>query len=79
MNVKRLIHSGFGKIIIPVLLGLGLATMFRRVCKDKNCIVFKAPGIKDIEEKTFSHNGKCYQYKHKSESCSNSKKTVEFA
>ena len=39
MNVKRLIHSGFGKIIIPVLLGLGLATMFRRVCKDKNCIV----------------------------------------
>ena len=79
MNVKRLIHSGFCKIIIPVLLGLGLATMFRRVCKDKNCIVFKAPGIKDIEEKTFSHNGKCYQYKHKSESCSKSKKTVPFA
>ena len=79
MNVKRLIHSGFGKIIIPVLLGLGLATMFRRVCKDKSCIVFKAPGIKDIEGKTFSHNGKCYQYKHKSESCVDSKKTVQFA
>ena len=51
MNVKRLIHSGFGKVIIPILLGLGLATMFRRVCKDRNCIVFKAPGIKNIEEK----------------------------
>jgi len=79
MNVKRLIHSGFGKVIIPILLGLGLATMFRQVCKDKNCIVFKAPSIKEIEQKTFSHNGKCYKYKHKAESCVNSKKTVEFA
>ena len=79
MNVKRLIHSGFGKVIIPILLGLGLATMFRQVCKDKNCIVFKAPSIKEIEKKTFSHNGKCYKYKHKAESCVDSKKTVEFA
>ena len=45
-ELKRLIHSGFGKVIIPILLGLGLATMFRKVCKDRNCIVFKAPGIK---------------------------------
>ena len=79
MNIKRLIHSGFGKVIIPVLLGLGLATMFRRVCKDKSCIVFKAPRIKDIEDKIFRHDGKCYKYKHKSQSCDNSKKTVEFA
>ena len=42
MEIKRLIHSGFGKVIIPILLGLGLATMFRKVCKDRNCVVFKA-------------------------------------
>ena len=79
MNIKRLIHSGLGKILIPVLLGLGFATMFRKVCKDRNCIVFKAPTIKEIEEKTFSHNGKCYKYKHKAETCNNSKKIIEFA
>ena len=65
MNIKRLIHSEFGKVMIPILLGLGLATMFRKVCKDKNCVVFKAPAIKDIEGKTFRHNGQCFQYKHK--------------
>ena len=79
MHVDRLIHSKFGKIVIPILLGLGLATMFRKVCKDRNCIVFKAPGIKEIEEKTYGYNGKCYKYKHKAQTCDSIKKTVEFA
>jgi len=79
MNIKRLLHSSFGKVIIPVLLGLGLATMFRKVCKDRNCVVFKAPSIKNIEKKTYSYNGQCYKYKHKAQTCDKSKKTVEFA
>ena len=43
MNLRRLIYSDIGKYIISILLGLGLATLFRKVCKDRNCIVFKAP------------------------------------
>ena len=40
MNLKRLLYSSLGKIIISIMLGLGLATMFSKVCKDKNCITF---------------------------------------
>ena len=43
MNFKRLINTSLGKIIISIMLGLGLATLFRKVCKDKNCITFKGP------------------------------------
>ena len=43
MNLRRLIYSDIGRIIISILLGLGLATLFRKVCNDRNCLVFKAP------------------------------------
>ena len=31
----------YGKIIISIIWGLGLAALFRRVCKGRNCIVIK--------------------------------------
>ena len=31
MNFKRLLHTDFGQTIISILLGLGLATLFRKV------------------------------------------------
>ena len=39
MYLRRLIHGPVGKIIIPILLGLGLATLFRKVCKDRKCLI----------------------------------------
>ena len=79
MHIKRLIYSDFGNILIPVILGFGLASLFRKVCKERNCIVFKAPSLDEIEEKTFKYNGVCYRFTHQAGSCDNSKKTVEFA
>ena len=51
MNFKRLLHSSLGKIIISILIGLGLATLFRKVCNDKNCLTFKGPILGDIDGK----------------------------
>ena len=36
MNFRRLLYSTPGKYIISILLGLGLATLFRRACKERN-------------------------------------------
>ena len=41
MNIKRLLNTHLGRIIISILLGLGLASLFRKVCTDKNCIKFE--------------------------------------
>ena len=69
MNFKRLLHSSLGKIIISIMLGLGLATIFRKVCKDKNCLTFKGPILGDIDGKIYKHGEKCFQYTTNSTRC----------
>ena len=44
-KLKKLLYSKTGNIIISILLGLGLASLFRFSCKNNNCIIFKAPNI----------------------------------
>ena len=65
MNLKRLIHSDIGRIIISILLGLGLATLFRKVCNDRSCMIFKAPQLnsKSAEKFTFGKDKITYYTK----------------
>ena len=79
MNLKRLIYSDVGRIVISMILGLGLATLFRKVCKDRDCIVFKAPDVKKIEQQIFKFKDKCYKFTHNIEKCNPNKKMVQFA
>jgi len=79
MKVKQIINSKEGKYIISVILGLGLATMFREVCKDKTCMVFKAVGEKEIKDKIYKHDNKCYKYSLKSSSCNKNKQIIPIA
>jgi hypothetical protein len=76
MNFRRLFHSEVGKNIISIILGLGLATLFRKVCHDKNCIRFNGPIITDIEDKVFKHGEKCYKYSAQSDKCDTTKKVI---
>ena len=79
INFKRLLYSRIGKMIISMLLGFGIATFFRRACNSRNCLVFHAPSLDKIEKQIFKYEDKCYVFKPESESCNNSKKTIEFA
>ena len=63
MYLRRLIYSPFGRIIISIVLGLGLATLFRRVCKERDCMVFKAPELDKINDQIFKFAGKCYKFR----------------
>ena len=79
MYIRRLITGTFGRTLISILLGLGLATLFRKVCNDRNCLVFKAPEIKKIENQVFEFDDKCYKFNKKATKCDNKKKIVDFA
>jgi len=59
MNIRRLLHTDFGQTIISILLGFGLAGLFRKVCNDRDCIIFNGPDIDDIKGQVFSHYEKC--------------------
>ena len=79
VNIKRLLYTPVSKYVISIVLGFGLATLFRKVCKDRNCILFKAPEIEKIENSVYKYNDKCYKFKSKAETCDYSKKIIEFA
>ena len=79
MNFKKLLHSDVGKIIVSIILGLGLASLFRKVCNERNCLAFKGPKLSDIDNKIYKFDNKCYTFKTEGESCSKLKKQVRFA
>ena len=78
MYLRRLIYSDFGKIIISILLGLGLSTLFRKVCNDRNCLIFKAPTIDKIDSKTYKFEDKGYNYTAGAIQCKDDSEYVEF-
>jgi hypothetical protein len=77
MNFKRLFTTPLGKILLSIILGLGLASLFRKVCTEKNCIHFKGVAVKDINGKVFMHDDKCYKYSATSVKCNKKNKIVD--
>lgn len=62
--------SKTGCILVSILLGLGLASIFREVCVGDNCVIItRSPPVKDIEGQTFKKNDKCYKYKAINSEC----------
>ena len=79
MHLAKFFHTTSGKYIMSILLGFGLATLFRTVCEGKNCIIFKAPPMEDIKDKIYKYQDKCYKYTAVSTKCDAHKKNVETA
>lgn len=76
MSIQKAIHSKSGKIVISVLLGFGLASLFRKVCHDRTCLQFTAVTNDKIKNKIFKFNNKCYTFKENTISCNSSKKIL---
>lgn len=78
-RISGLLKSETGKIIISIILGLGLATLFRRVCGESNCLVYKGISNSEIKGKVFKFNDKCYSYNIKAVSCKDNGRILEIA
>jgi len=78
MKVDRILNTTAGKYFISIILGLGLATLFRKSCENDNCVVFKAPNINELTGKPYKFNNDCYNYKFNSASCDSKKRIVSF-
>jgi hypothetical protein len=78
MNFKRLLKTKVGIIFISIMLGLGLAVLFRKACNGKDCLSFKGPSVNDINGKTYQFGDSCYKYNTVSGKCDDNKQTLEF-
>jgi len=77
-NILTAMHTDRGKLLLSAVLGVGLASLFRKVCKDRNCIVFKAPSFDEITKNVYVHDGKCYNFKDKAATCGKAATQVAF-
>jgi hypothetical protein len=53
-------------ILLSIVWGLGLATLFASVANNRNCIIVRGELPSDIEQKVFQYpdlENKCYTYK----------------
>lgn len=78
MHLEKFVHTNTGKILMSILLGLGLATLFRTVCKGNNCLRFIAPPIDEINNKVYKYEDKCVTYIQEPTHCSSKYKIVPF-
>lgn len=68
--MDKLLQNENGVKMLSLIWGLGLSCLFRKVCKDRNCIVLKAPTPKMIDGKVYQYDGTCYQFTPYNSKCS---------
>ena len=67
--ITRIMSSKMGINVISIILGLGLASLFRKVCRGKDCVIIKGPELSSIKDKIFRFDEKCYTYEPIATSC----------
>jgi hypothetical protein len=79
MHLGKFVHSQTGKYVMSIILGLGLATVFRAVCEGKRCQIVSAPPLDEIDDKIYKFDGKCYKMEKNVVKCDKKKQTLNFA
>jgi hypothetical protein len=74
-SVSQFLQSERGSVLISVIIGFGLATLFRRVCRGKGCVVVKSPPVKDLKKYVYRIDGRCYKYRPYATSCTGTPET----
>lgn len=69
MFIQHLRENSSLATFVSILLGFGLASMFRTVCKGNDCVINKGPSIKEIQKSTYRVDDKCYRYNPRTTKC----------
>jgi hypothetical protein len=60
--ISKLINTRLGSIIFSVILGLGLAALFRQVCNGQDCLIINGPKFDDIKKYFYKIDDDCFKY-----------------
>jgi hypothetical protein len=69
MQIIKLLDSRMGMVFVSIILGLALASLFKKSCIDDNCKIIKGPPLKHVEGKVFTFDNKCYKYNAEATKC----------
>jgi len=71
-RLEKFFKSETGTRIFSIMLGLGIAGLFKMSCDSRSCLVFKGPSFED-DNKVIKYNGKCYDVSEKIIDCKDKK------
>jgi hypothetical protein len=60
--MMSLLKTDTGRKLISIILGLGLVSLFRKVCNSDKCLVIKGPKISDVSKSIYKIDEECYTY-----------------
>ena len=70
VSVEKILDNRIGQIFISLILGLGIAALFHRSCKDGQCIIYRAP--EDMTTNVYKEKDKkCVKFKKQETKCNN--------
>lgn len=78
MDIKKIIDSDRAAIVMSIILGLGVATIFRKICTEKDCVIFEPPSKDFLTKGILKYDNKCYQNETQHVRCDKNKKKVRF-
>jgi hypothetical protein len=79
MHLDKFVSSNTGKYLMSVILGIGLATFFRAVCKGSRCKIIRAPPLEEIDNEIYKYGEKCYKLEKVATKCERSKRILKFS
>lgn len=68
-----------GRILFSIILGIGLAGLFRKSCENRNCMKFTAPPLDKIRKRMYKHGDACYRFEERSVKCDPKKRQVSIS
>ena len=60
--LSQIMDHPVGRIVVSLLLGFGLATIFRKVCSGSSCVIVKGPSREEIAKYYYKIDEDCYKY-----------------
>jgi len=78
-NFQKLMYTDLGKIVISIILGLGLSSLFRKVCTGKKCLKFQGPPLDDLRKNAYKFDNKCLKFNEKAITCGSKPQSISFA
>jgi len=67
---SKLFNTDLGQTIVSIILGLGLAGIFRKSCKNNNCYIIKGPKKEELNYH-YKIDDICYKYTRYPINCPN--------
>jgi hypothetical protein len=70
--------------LLSLVIGFGIAALFRPICKGPDCVVIRGPPVQDIRNTVYQFGSKCVEFKANPMECPKDKTipvvdTVSFA